>query len=374
MTKIQFVGDIMLGRNVAQKFKEKPYDLISEEVINKLAKTDVRIANLESPITSVEDDDSLKFGGNKEILQQFSWVDCFSLSNNHINDFGHQGMMDTISNLKRAGINNNGLYKETYEPFIIEKGVERIAVIMCTDMMNIEFANSCPYKTLRVNEPDKVAAEIHRCKEAGFFTILFAHIGMLFSRFPNPPSREFLHKMVDEGADCIVTAHSHCIGCHEEYKGVHIFHSLGDFLMDGASFRRRTAYILSLEVKSNRIVNWSIQPTQTTMELQVVLPENRTTNKIVAKFEEDSLKMATIKGDFRAFYKREYRKDMLSHSLSTLHFELKRRGLKGLIHILKVRSRDVFGMMKRMVTDRSNMAYDTDGVDTKHKMSNKDIQ
>lgn len=372
--QISFVGDIMLGRYVAEKYAKVPYELLSESVIKELQKADVRIANLESPITSVEADDSLKFGGNKEILRQFSWINCFSLSNNHINDFGNQGMLDTIDNLDKEGIKYNGLYKENYESFKIEKEAERIAVIMCTDMMNVEFDESCPFKTLRVNEPDEVANEIHKCKEEGYFTILFAHIGMLFSRFPNPPSRDFLHKMVDEGADCIVTVHSHCIGCHEEYKGVHIFHSLGDFLMDGASFRRRTAYILSLEVKNNRIVNWIMQPTKTSMELQVVIPEDKEAKQIVSKYEKDSRKLAKIKDSYRSFYKREYRKDMLSHSLSTLHFELERRGIKGLAHILRVRFRDVFGMIKRMITDRSNMAYDTDGVDAKHKMSNKDIQ
>ncbi len=364
----------MLGRNVAVQYAKSEYSLLSDSVITEVSKSDVRIANLESPITSLGVDDSLKFGGDKAILSQFSWVDCFSLSNNHINDFGSQGMIDTIHNLNETGINYNGLYTDVYEPYMIEKEREKIAVIMCTDMMNIEFEDICPFKTLRVNQPDDVANEIHKCKEDGYFTILFAHIGMLFSRCPNPSSRDFLHKMVDEGADCIVTAHSHCLGCHEEYKGVHIFHSLGDFLMDGASFRRRTACILSLVIRDNKLEEWTILPVQTTMNHQVVFPDDKTSKTIIAKYEKDSRKLAEVRGDYKSFYNHQYRKDMLSHSFSTVHFELKRRGLKGLLHILRVRFRDVFGMAKRVFTDRSNMSYDIDGVDANHKMSNKDIQ
>lgn len=98
MTTISFIGDIMLGRFVAEHFTIKPYQLISGDLIEELKSSDVRIANLESPVSSVESEDSLRFAANPKLLDQFKWVDCFSLSNNHINDFGIQG--DAMGNIE----------------------------------------------------------------------------------------------------------------------------------------------------------------------------------------------------------------------------------------------------------------------------------
>ena len=363
----------MLGRKVGAKYHSAPYQLLSDEVRSELAKADACVANLESPVTRDGEDDSLKFCGNHLTLNQFDWVSCFSLSNNHINDFGPNGMMDTLDALDNAGIPSNGLFKEKYSPFTIERSGEKVAIVTCTDMMNIEFGEDCPFKTLRVNEPDDVSRHIHESKEQGFFTILYAHIGMLFSRFPNPSSLDFIHKMIDEGADCVVTAHSHCLGCHEVYKGVHIFHSLGDFLMDGSSFRRRTAGILELSVDNGQLVDWKLVPVCTNMNLVVELPNQTTAKKILDKFLANSDLLCSSRKDYKAFFKKWYRRDMIAHSLSTLRFEFETRGLKGFFHILRVRFRDVLGMIKRVFTDRSSMAYDTDGVDPDHKLSNKDI-
>lgn len=75
------------------------------------------MAILESPtvIKAKTDGDHLNFNGNPDILEQLDWIDCFSLSNNHINDYGNLGMDETVSSLNEKGFTHNGLlYKETF--------------------------------------------------------------------------------------------------------------------------------------------------------------------------------------------------------------------------------------------------------------------
>lgn len=96
MIIVDFIGDIMLGRFVAERYVERPYQIVFPNLIKTLSEADVIIANLESPISSQSTDDSLRFAANSELLDQFKWVDCFSLSNNHINDFGTLGMIETL--------------------------------------------------------------------------------------------------------------------------------------------------------------------------------------------------------------------------------------------------------------------------------------
>lgn len=371
--QIGLIGDIMLGRFVAERYAQNHYQLISSRVKANIEKFDICIANLESPIVSGYSDDSLRFAANIELLEQFKWVDCFSLSNNHINDFGSKGMEETINALNSNGVNWNGLYEKEYYPFLIEKCDEKIAVITCADMMNYEFSNACPYKTLRVNRPQEIENCITNYKTQGYYVILYAHVGMLFTRFPNPVIRDFLHQMADCGADCIVTVHPHCLGGYENYNGKFIVYSLGDFLMDGASFRRRKAGILRLNVDNGKLKNWELLPVQTTDELQVCLPDEKMAKRMLRDFEDVSAKIRDNSTNYIGFYKKQYKKELLSHSWSTIQFEYHRRGLKGLTQILIKRIGAVKGMALRVFTDRSTMSYDADAVE-ENNISINDIR
>lgn len=371
MISVSFVGDIMLGRFVADKYCNNKYELVRQDVVNKLQEADVRIANLESPIVVQKSDESLKFSGQPELLKQFNWVDCFSLSNNHINDFGSQGMVDTVKHLNEAGITYNGLYKSDYEPFLYFKREEKMAIITCTDMMNYEFAKDCPYKVLRMNAPEKSMEYIREYSEKGFFVILFLHAGMLFSRYLNPVVREFAHQAVEKGAGAVITAHSHCLGGYEIYKGALIFNSLGDFLMDGSSYRRRRSCILNLNIEDHQIKTWNIVPTFTSDELQTCLIEPQKSFKYIKRCDSISEQIKKHNNYYEKFYKRQYKKEMLLHSFSTLSFELNRRGFLGLLKIIFIRIGDVVGMVKRLCTDRSKMSYDIDAVTNR---SNKAIK
>lgn len=373
MIQINFIGDIMLGRFVAEKYAKQQYKLVSDEVFKSVTGADICIANLESPVSSQSTDDSLKFAADADLLEQFKWVDCFSLSNNHINDFGNQGMKETIEALDAKSIKHNGLFTDEYTPFLIEKKDERIAVITCADMMNYEFSDDCPYQTLRVNKEEKIAEYVKSYKGQGYFVILYAHVGMLFTRVPNPVIRKFVHRMADAGADCVVTAHPHCLGGYEKYKDKLIVYSLGDFLMDGASFRRRRAGVLKLDIENGNIKNWSVQPVETTDELQVRIPSEKTQNKMLSDFEWVSKQIARHSADYDRYYKWQYKRELLAHSWSTLKFEYHRRGLKGLLRTLSKRFGAVSGMAKRVFTDRSKMSYDADAVSEKNT-SLKDIR
>ena len=373
MITISFLGDIMLGRFVAEQHLKSPYQLVSEEVLGKIQESDVCIANLESPVVTCSSEDSLKFAANKDLLTQFNWVSCFSLSNNHINDFGNQGMVETIAALNNQGFVHNGLYQGEYTPYLIEKQGERIAVITCADMMNYEFSEDCPYKTLRVNRPDEIIKTIAEYKQKGFFVILFAHVGMLFTRFPNPVIREFLHQMIDKGADCIVTAHPHCLGGYEYYGDKLIVYSLGDFLMDGASYRRRRAGVLNISILDGILENWKIIPVETDDNLSVRLPVSGVEKSMMNDFQFVSKQMIKHADSYLSFYKKQYKKELIAHSLSTLKFEFKRRGLIGLFKTLFKRIGAVKGVTKRVFTDRSSMSYDSDAVN-ENNISINDIR
>lgn len=371
--KLSFIGDVMLGRMIGSKYRLSPYPLIDDTLVKTVSDSDLVIANLESPVSinSKTEGDHLQFSGVPELLDEFKFVSLFSTANNHITDCGLLGIDETIGELEKRGFSHNGVYKEQYAPFLFEKGNEKVAVITFTDMLNIPFEDNSKWHVLRFGDSE-VMAQIRKYKSLGYTIILFAHVGMLFTRFPNPITYDYLHNCVDAGADLIVTAHSHCLGGMEEYKGVPIFHSLGDFCMDGNSMRRRRAAMLNIDLKDGKVRHWEIVPTEVSAELKVWTPSDKVKSKMLASFNQVSSKISKHSTDYPKFYKNAYRKELLNHSISTLAFIFKDRGLSGLIKMIRMRATEVCRTIFWMLSDRSKVQRDDDAIKADRKKISQD--
>ena len=349
-------------RVVGAKYSKQPYNVVSDELVAKITDADYVIGNLESPVVdkAESEGDHLQFVGNPSVLSSLKWISIFSLSNNHINDCGTLGMDETVEILDKYGFQHNGLFKEEYTPLIIDDD-EKIALVTVTDMMNIPFDDKCQWKTLRVGE-SAVLEVLSDLKKKGYFVILFAHIGILFSRYPNPVTYEYLHQCVDCGANLIVTVHSHCLGCMETYKGVNIFHSLGDFVMDGSSFRRRRSGILKITIDDHKVIKWEIIPAEINVNCETVVPNKKVHDIMVKSFLSVSQKVEKHRGNYKAFFKNQYKVEMMLHSMSTVSFLTKTRGLSGMLSLLFKRLQDVKMVTGWLVKDRSNDQRDDDAI------------
>ena len=118
--KIALLGDIALVGK---------YDLASDDAVGRvqsvadeLAQYDFVVANLESPMTEIRRSRVPKSlhirtsPASVELLEALH-VNAVTLANNHIHDFGDQGMLDTIDVLERHsidwyGLNGRSLLKE----------------------------------------------------------------------------------------------------------------------------------------------------------------------------------------------------------------------------------------------------------------------
>lgn len=372
---LSIIGDICLARLINAKFKRTKYRVVSEELVKRLQESDFVIANLESPICDLAetDGDHLSFKGSPEMLSQFSFINCFSLSNNHINDCGSAGMDETIKSLDYNKILHNGLFKEKYKPLIINYKGEKIAIITCTDMMNIPFSKDSNWETLHIDDPllDQI---IEKYKNNNYFIILYAHVGMLFTRFVNPPVRELLHKKIDLGVEIIVTAHSHCLGGMEYYKEKPIFHSLGDFVMDGGSYRRRGAAVLNIVIENNTFKSYNIIPTIINQNLETELASKKKNLQLNRSWRYVSSKLQKHSSNYSIFFNRQYRIEMLQHSLSTIKFLFDTLGIIGMIGLILKRSEEVARMGHWITSNRSIDRRDDEAIlKNRKRFSEKDL-
>ncbi len=346
--KICFLGDIMLGRFVASAYEKNLHKVVDAAIVDICKKSDFVFGNLESPLcTHLTAEGPLVFKGLPALLDQFNWVHGFSLSNNHINDCGMQGMTETVRLLEKAGFITNGLFKETYQPLELDEGGTRVAIITCTDMMNREFDEVAGWQTLRIDDP-RLDAAIADCKSRGFFVILYAHVGKLFTRYPDPETRDFLQKKVNRGVDLVVSAHPHVLGCSETYQGSEMFYSLGDFVMDGRSGRRRTSGILTVDIDDRKLSDWSLDIACINPANQTVIASKKRKQRALRKFNRATQRLKDNAARYGAFYERQYKCEIVCHALSTLSYVARKQGPLKLFSMLWKRRGAVLSVFSRV--------------------------
>ena len=174
---------------------------------------------------------------NTDILTSSS-VECVSLSNNHTNDYGEKGMVDTIAAVENANL----IYGTSNKTFYIEKNGFRIAVI-CNGLWSEGQANT-------------IISRIKEAEKESDFQVVFYHGGTERVHSPEQWRIRASRKLVDNGADLVIGNHPHVLQPMENYNGVDILYSLGNFCFgDGKKFENRTIiYQLKLTVSEDGIV------------------------------------------------------------------------------------------------------------------------
>ena len=228
-------GDVSVKEECADLFVEGKSGELFGSVIDVFKNSDRVFVNLECALT--DSDDAIKKIGppikspkeTAKVLKDIGVTDC-GLSNNHIFDYGKRGVLDTIAELDKYGINYTGFGMnelDSRNDLIITEDGLRIAVIaVCEHEYSYALENrmgSRPYDVYDTN--DDIAA----AKRNADYVIVIYHGGKEHSRYPSPRLVKACHSMVKHGADVVLCQHSHCIGCYEKFMGASILYGQGNF-------------------------------------------------------------------------------------------------------------------------------------------------
>jgi poly-gamma-glutamate synthesis protein (capsule biosynthesis protein) len=230
--RVLFVGDMSFDRTVRTFGERKGFEKIFECSKATLRSFDAVVGNLEGPITTQM---SVSLGtvpgmpGNTQftfpadiakVLAEHNFK-AVSIANNHIRDFGPDGVVQTRAYLDEAGL-----------AYVGDPGDE-------TTLSKTVVINSVPIVLVAFNQflggnlKDKVAATVAEIQkyEPEDRVVVFAHWGDEYLPFTDQQKR-WAHAFVEAGADLIIGAHPHIIQDQEVHNGVPIFYSLGNFIFD----------------------------------------------------------------------------------------------------------------------------------------------
>lgn len=230
-----FVGDIASptathSRQLKQIFRENQ-DIFAGKTI---------VANLEGLI-----DDNQNPDANTPVLYNHSSVlDSFDgmarkvlcLANNHVLDLPEK-FEETKRELNHRSIlfAGTGLTKrEAEEPVIFTENENTLILFnACFDFLLYNHKNPSKGVYVAVINELKLIEAVRKYRNqypAASITFYF-HWSLDHETLPYPMYRLFSRKLIDEGADIIVGAHSHCVQGGEKYKNGYIVYGLGNFFL-----------------------------------------------------------------------------------------------------------------------------------------------
>ena len=226
--------------------------LVGERLLALLQGADLRILNLETPLTDADTPIS-KCGANFRAPtdtvagMKALGIDVVTLANNHILDQGQLGLATTCRTLAQAGIAHfgTGLPGECETPWYWEKDGKRIGFYACAEHEFSIAEEKCP--GANPFDPLETPDHIGEMKKNCDFAVVLYHGGKEHYRYPSPALQKTCRKLVEKGADLVICQHSHCIGCEEKYLQGTIVYGQGNFLFDhGDNEYRNTALLVRI--------------------------------------------------------------------------------------------------------------------------------
>ena len=227
---IIFGGDMMFDRTIRTTMEEKGDDYVFSCIAEFLKDADIVVANLEGPITSHASksvDSEIGGEGNfnftfptttAELLARHN-IRLVNLGNNHIMNFGREGLFETKKWLEEADVRHFG------DPDLPES--ERVERMEIRDIP-ISFVNWSDWTS---DKTDHTVAQVRTEVQAGRLVFVYTHWGEEYVP-PLPQMKQLARSFVDAGASIVIGSHPHIVQEHERYQGKDIYYSLGNFVFD----------------------------------------------------------------------------------------------------------------------------------------------
>jgi gamma-polyglutamate biosynthesis protein CapA len=226
--KVLFVGDMFFDRYIREVGYAKGGNYVFSCISHFLKDSDMVVGNLEGPITENASRSLLSAPGDSNNFT-FTFptatagflannnVKLVDLGNNHIGNFGQEGIASTRKYLSEDKVNYFG-------------GIGGDEPIYRTDISG-QKVSFISYNEFGGDSAQNVAQKISDEKKNGQKVFVYAHWGDEYS--PAPQRVKDIAKLFSQsGADLIVGSHPHVVQASEKIGNTDIYYSLGNFIFD----------------------------------------------------------------------------------------------------------------------------------------------
>jgi poly-gamma-glutamate synthesis protein (capsule biosynthesis protein) len=282
--RIGFVGDVMLGRSVDERWRDDPDGptAVWGSMLDRLRSLDGLVANLECCLS---ERGAPRPGRRFHFRASPDWavaaleragVSCAGLANNHLLDFGPAALTDTPAHLADGGIASAGAGESrsaAFEPGVVDIGGLSVAVVAVTDQSPGYAAGrdspGTAYAPLDPTHPltrRRVGGALAAARDADpDLVVVTAHWGPNWVTEPGETQQAFARWLVDRGADVVHGHSAHVLQGVEVYRGRPIMYDTGNFVDDYAvrdGYRNDRSFLFELRIEDGRLAELGLRPVE----------------------------------------------------------------------------------------------------------------
>ncbi len=232
---IAFTGDLSFTKYFS-KANEKN-QIISQAVTDFLKASDYCVGNIEGPIMAAKSEEKKEFAhytdeSYAKLISEWN-INIWNVANNHMLDFGDDGIKQTLENAKNNEcdvIGGGESIEEAAEPLMLAGGGGIGIFALTYSPAKPKNGGTC--RCLNLGETDLIRQTISSIKKTCRWCIIVIHGGDEFSGMPMPYTRDKYMSFLEMGADIIVGHHPHVVQNYERVGDKMIFYSLGNFVFD----------------------------------------------------------------------------------------------------------------------------------------------
>ena len=257
-----FAGDVYLSNHVLNAYEKAGgiQGVLDDGIRAEIEAADIFMVNQEFPFTdrgTAAEDKQFTFRLPPERVGMFTemGIDIVTLANNHILDFGPEGITDSIAALDGAGILHVGAgenLEQAKKLEIIETCGRRIGFLGVSRVyMAASWAAGASHPgVFSTYDPTMALEAIREAREQVDYLVVYVHWGVERETEPLEYQRTMGRQYIDAGADLVIGSHPHVLQPVEYYNDKPIAYSLGNFVF-GSSIP--STELLRVELKGDEV-------------------------------------------------------------------------------------------------------------------------
>lgn len=292
---IYVLGDICPRWGNSEQFDTHEAEQVFHDIVPLISSGDLTIANLEAPLTNKErklpkNSMNLKAKPTDAELLANAGIQGVALANNHILDYGREGLLDTIDCLKVNNIFSYGAgsMEECAVPVYRNVHGKTIGIMAFAEQ---EFNCAIDYGVGAQLWDDldsiKLIRETRRLCD---FLIVQYHGGIEEYIYPSPMLQKRCRAIADAGADLVTCQHSHCVGTRELWNGSEILYGQGNTIFGYGLDDNQWNDGLIIKIVLDDEVNIEYIPIEARQDGEYIKQQEKAT-EFLERFHEESQKI-----------------------------------------------------------------------------------
>jgi capsule synthesis protein PGA_cap len=239
-------GDVSLDPSYISTYAAHGYGYAWSGLGGLFREDDLTVVNLECAVSEKGSavPKEFNFRGDPAALPAMrkAGVEVANLGNNHAYDFGPDALLDTVRNVRRAGVAPVGAgatQDEALDAAIFDQHGWRVAVVgldQVVDPYPDAIATDTKPGTAAGHDVGLMLRAIRDAEREADLVVVAIHWGVELDTQPSPEQRALASRFVRAGADMIFGHHSHRLQPLDSIRGRPVFWSLGNFVWPNHSY------------------------------------------------------------------------------------------------------------------------------------------